>query len=166
MLAPILAVSLFILHVTADALPTTTLEIDTALPSDYPFPYPTPFWTLPPPTLVGRQWEWASIPAWYTPSPPSPSPPVYYNGESQHKATLTHEIIAAIIVGIFIGFPVLGCACVWGYRRLWVKRRRVDVERGRRLVRDCERKRVFVDGDYVTRLTERPDMVHWGKDRR
>jgi hypothetical protein len=28
------------------------------------------------------------------------------------------------------------------------------------------RKRVFVDGDYVTRLTERPDMVYWSKDRR
>jgi hypothetical protein len=166
MLATIFTTTLFLFLATASPAQTTPFEIDSALPTAYPFPPTTLFWTPPPPTLVGRQWEWGSIPAWYSPSPPTPSSPTYYHGESQHKATLTHEIIAAIIVGIFIGFPVLGCVCVWGYRRFWVKRRWRDVERGRKLVRDCERKRVFVDGDYVTRLTERPDMVYWAKDRR
>jgi hypothetical protein len=169
MLAPIVASALLLLTATAHPPATTTTEIDIKIPTEYPFPQATPFWVPPPPTLLGRNWEWASIPAWYSPAPPAPtSAPPYYHKESEHKATLTHEIIAAIIVGIFIGFPVLGVVCVWGYRRCWVNRRRKrgDVERGRRLTRDGERKRVFVDGDYVTRLTERPDMVYWSKDRR
>jgi hypothetical protein len=136
--------------------------------SSAPFPAPTPLViSHPTPALLARQWEWASIPAWYTPQLPQPtSTPAATHVE--HKDNLSHEIIAVIIVSIFLGLPILACVGVAMYRKCWVKtaKKRGRVTRGRRWERGSERKRVFSDGEYVTRLTERPDMVYWAKDRR
>jgi hypothetical protein len=148
------------------ALIATTHPFYPSSPTPFPAPHPL-ILSHPTPLLLARQWEWASIPAWYTPSlPPKNSPPEATHAE--HKNPLRHELIAVIIVGIFLGLPVLGCVGVAVYRRFWVKRakKKGRVTRGRRWERGSERKRVFSDGEYVTRLTERPDMVYWAKDRR
>ncbi|KAF1913096.1 hypothetical protein BDU57DRAFT_597526 [Ampelomyces quisqualis] len=135
------------LLLVASALPAPSLEpsivTKVAISTGTRFGRTTP---KAPGAIVHRQWDWApsappsapAVPAWtavpqpsWTPSPVataiitptptwSPSPTPSYSWEETHnddKNTLTHEIIAAIVVGSFVGIPILGCIFFCIYRK-------------------------------------------------
>lgn len=140
----VLMIPLALHFASVAALPAYSLEpsivTKVAISTGMPFEMPT---ATSAPALAVRQWDWApsapaSAPAW-TPAPqPSwapapvetmlvtptptwlPSPTPSYSWEETHnddKNTLTHEIIAAIVVGSFVGIPILGVIFFCIYRK-------------------------------------------------
>ncbi|KAH7084109.1 hypothetical protein FB567DRAFT_550141 [Paraphoma chrysanthemicola] len=150
-------------------------------------------------TLVARQWEPPITPAW-TPVPTpvwTPAPTPSYTWEETHnddKNTLAHGIIAAIVIGLFLGVGFVGCIFVSIYRKCCGRRLKVhdrkgkarDIESGslttaniemletdsitsaenNRPTQSCELLSLASeDGLRVARPPQQPTMVHYSRGR-
>ncbi|KAL6704935.1 hypothetical protein ACN47E_007480 [Coniothyrium glycines] len=106
----------------------------------------TPVWTEPAPVWTAPASSWAeqpwSQPAW-TPAVPQPqtvvtalpsASPTYTYNETHRpnkKETLTHAIIAAIVIGVFVSAGFVGCAITYCVRKCNTtrpKKQNLDVE--------------------------------------
>jgi hypothetical protein len=104
-----------------------------------------------------------------TPTPtwlPSPTPS--YTWEETHnddKNTLTHEIIAAIVVGSFVGIPILGVIFFCIYRKCCGNKvknqgRPEDIEAARMANRSCNDGSSDVTWMEVPAVEQRKFGVH------
>jgi hypothetical protein len=133
----LLCIAMQALSVAAHPLSTQepTIVTKLAVSTGTPFEMPTPTLTASAP-LQARQWEWTpSAPVWtpvvQPPTPaatilPPPTPiwvptptPSYTWAETHNddKNTLAHGIIAAIVIGLFLGVGFVGCLIFTMYRQ-------------------------------------------------
>ncbi|KAH7071826.1 hypothetical protein BKA63DRAFT_554745 [Paraphoma chrysanthemicola] len=119
----------------AGTKPSNVNEV--AVSTDLPFDMSG---TDPAATLVVRQWDPPSTPAWTPvalPWTPAPTPSYTWNEtHNDDKNTLAHGIIAAIVIGLFLGVGFVGCIIFSIYRKCCGRRLKIHGRKGK--ARDME----------------------------
>jgi heme/copper-type cytochrome/quinol oxidase subunit 2 len=137
-----------------------------------------PVWTpAPTPHATSAQTVTQIVSVTATQTSPPTSTPSYTYAETHDDSanTLTHEIIAATLAGLFVGVPVLGCAffCMFRLCRRKDKVKKADIEVGSiattgaadnwSLERRVASPRSSVDGQNSVRFERVGDMTRVGE---